>query len=288
MNPGHDRFVETADGIKIHYCLIEPTAERAPTFLFIHGLGSNWTRWKRLAEEPFFKSFRLIIPDLRGHGRSPAQRGIHADGFASDLELILKKESVERPVVIGHCLGANIAVKIWERNPRNVRALVLIEPFVTEDLQPAWMVLHAVLGPILVLLEGIARGGSRLGLRRTQYRFIDYSTYDDWVRPRLTNQFNVIRFMGPWLDLQCMPVASYIASFRFLFRYRPPWKKIDVPTLALIARQGGVMTPEFNSGPFNPTCVKTVGIEASHFVLTDNRKGVVQQIQSFVEGLSQG
>ena len=288
MNPGHDRFVETADGIKIHYCLIEPTAEQAPTFLFIHGLGSNWTRWKRLSEEPFFKSFRLIIPDLRGHGPSLAQRGIHADGFASDLELILKKECVERPVVIGHCLGANIAVKIWERNPRNVRALILIEPFVTEDLQPAWMVLHAVLGPILVLLEGMARGANRLGLRRAQYRFIDYSTYDDWVRSRLTNQVNVIRFMGPWLDLQCMPVASYIASFRFLFRYRPPWKKIDVPTLALIARQGGVLSPEVNSDPFNRARVQTVGIEASHFVLTDNRKGVVQQIQSFVEGLSEG
>ena len=236
-----------------------------------------------MSEEPFFKSFRLIIPDLRGHGRSIARRGIDADRFAADLELILKKESVERPVVIGHCLGANIAVRFWERNAQKVRALVLIEPFVTEDLHPAWKVLYAVLSPILVLLEGISRGMSRLGLRRARFRFIDYSTYDEWVRPRLTNQFNVIRFMGPWLDLQCMPVASYIASFRFLFRYRPPWRTIDVPTLALIARQGGVISSELGSGPFNPTRVKTVGIEASHFVLTDNRKGVVQRIQSFVE-----
>ena len=288
MNSGHDRYVETADGVKIHYCLIEPTAERSLTFLFIHGLGSNWTRWKRLSEEPFFKSFRVMIPDLRGHGRSVARRGIDADGFAADLELILKNECIEHPVVIGHCLGANIAVRFWERNPRNVRALVLIEPFVTEDLQPAWRILHAVLSPIVGLLEGVARGINRLGLRRAQYRFIDYSTYDDWVRTRLTNFFNVIRWMGPWLDLQCMPMASYIASYRVLFRYRPPWKTIDVPTLALIARQGGVMSPEFGAGHFNPTRVKTVGIEASHFVLTDNRKGVAQQIRSFVEGLNKG
>lgn len=226
-----------------------------------------------------------MIPDLRGHGCSVARRGIDADGFAGDLELILKKECVECPVVIGHCLGANIAVRFWERNPQNVRALVLIEPFVTEDLQPAWKILHTVLGPIVGLLEGMARGINRLGLRRARYRFIDYSTYDDWVRTRLTNFFNVIRFMGPWLDLQCMPIASYIASYRVLFRYRPPWKTIDVPTLALIARQGGVMFPEFSSGPFNPARVKTIGIEASHFVLTDNREGVVQQIQSFIEGL---
>ncbi|MBI3595797.1 MAG: alpha/beta hydrolase [Nitrospirae bacterium] len=288
MNPGHDRYVETVGGVQIHYYLYEPTGERAPAFLFIHGLGSNWTRWKRLSEERFFKSFRLIIPDLRGHGRSIARRGIHADGFASDLELILKKEGVERPVVVGHCLGANIAVRFWERNPQNVRALVLIEPFVTEDLQPAWTILHAVLGPIVGLLEGMARGLNRLGLRRARYRFIDYSVYDDWVRPRLTNLFNVVRWMGPWLDLQCMPVASYIASYRVLFRYRPPWRTINVPVLALIARQGGVLSPESSEGPFNPPGVQTVGIEASHFVLTDNRKGVVQQIQSFVEGLNKG
>jgi pimeloyl-ACP methyl ester carboxylesterase len=288
VNSDHDRYVETADGVKIHYCLIEPTEGRSTTFLFIHGLGSNWTRWKRLSEEPFFKSFRLIIPDLRGHGRSVSRSGIDADGFAADLELILKKETVERPVVVGHCLGANIAMRFWERNPQNVRALVLIEPFVTEDLQPSWWILHAVLGPIVGLLGWMARGINRLGLRRTRFRFIDYSTYDDWVRTRLTNLFNVIRWMGPWVDLQCMPMASYIASYRFLFRYRPPWRNVDVPTLALIARQGGVMTPEFPSSPFNRPLVKTVGIEASHFVLTDNRKGVVQQIQSFVEGLNKG
>lgn len=288
MSPGLDRNVETTDGIRIHYLLSEPTEQRAPTFLFIHGLGSNWTRWKRLAEEPFFKSHRLIIPDLRGHGGSIARRGIDADGFAADLEVILKKEGVEQPVVIGHCLGANIAVRVWERSPRSLRALVLIEPFVTEDLQPAWKILHAVLSPILGLVGWMARRLNGLGLKRARYRFIDYSTYDDWVRPRLTSFFNVVRFMGPWLDLQCMPIASYIASFRVLFRYRPPWGTIDIPTLALIARQGGVMSPDPGAGPFDRTEVQTVGIEASHFVLTDNRKDVVHQIQLFVEGFTQG
>jgi pimeloyl-ACP methyl ester carboxylesterase len=85
-----------------------------------------------------------------------------------------------------------------------------------------------------------------------------------------------------------MPMASYIASFRVLFRYRPPWRIIDVPTLALIARQGGVMSPEPGPGPFNRTEVRTAAIDASHFVLTDNRKEVVHQIQLFVEGLNKG
>jgi pimeloyl-ACP methyl ester carboxylesterase len=126
---------------------------------------------------------------------------------------------------------------------------------------------------------------NRFGLRRTQFRRVEYSVYDDWVRPRLTNLINVIRFMGPWLDLQCMPVAGYIASYNVLFRYRPPWRKIEVPTLALIARRGGVLSPESGGHPLDRPGIQTVGIEASHFVLTDNRESVVRQIRTFVDGL---
>jgi pimeloyl-ACP methyl ester carboxylesterase len=134
----------------------------------------------------------------------------------------------------------------------------------------------------------LAQGLNRLGLRRTRFRRIDYSVYDDWVRPRLTNLISVIRFMGPWMDLQCMPVAGYIASYRVLFRYRPPWRKIDVPTLALIARQGGVRSAGSRGHPLDRPGIQTVGIEASHFVLTDNREGVVRQIRTFVNGLTEG
>lgn len=285
MNPDHDRHLTTADGTRSHYAFYEATEENAPAFLFIHGLGSNWTRWKRLVEEPFFKPFRRIIPDLRGHGESITRRGINADGFAADLELILKKEEAHRPVVVGHCMGANVAVRFWERNPQNIRALILVEPFITEDLQYAWTMLHAVLGPVLGLLGLLVTLLNRLGLRRTRFRRIDYSVYDDWVRPRLTNLINVIRFMGPWMDLRCMPVASYIASYRVLFQYRPPWGKIEVPTLVLIARQGGVLSKESGEHPLDRPGIQTVGIEASHFVLTDNREGVVRQIRTFVEGL---
>ena len=285
MNRGGDRHLQAPDGTRIHYYCFEPTEARAPAFLFIHGLGSNWTRWKRLAEEPFFKPFRRIVPDLRGHGDSVARRGIDADGFAADLELILKQEGADRPIVVGHCLGANIAVRLWERIPDKIMALVLIEPFITEDLQRTWKVLHAILGPLLSGIGWLVKALNLLGFRRTRFRRIDYSVYDDWVRSRLTNWVNVIRFMGPWMDLQCMPVAGYIASYRVLFRYRPPWRAIRGPVLALIAQQGGVLSPESDGHPLNRPGVRTVGIQASHFVLTDNREGVVRRIQAFVNDL---
>jgi pimeloyl-ACP methyl ester carboxylesterase len=288
VNPGRDSYFDATDGTRIHYHVYEPAGRPTPALLFIHGLGSNWTRWKRLAEEPFFRSYRRIIPDLRGHGESIAREGIDADGISADLERILKKEEIQKPVVVGHCLGANIAVRLWERNPQNVRALILIEPFITEDLQKPWRFLQATLGRLLDLLGVLVRWINALGLRRARFRRIDYSAYDDWVRPRLTNLFSVVRWMGPWMDLRCMPVAAYIASYRILFRYRPPWNMIRVPVLALIARQGGVFSSESGEHPLERPGVQMVGIEASHFVLTDNREGVVRSIQAFMENLKKG
>lgn len=286
MNPGRDSYLDATDGTRIHYHVYDPADGPTPALLFIHGLGSNWTRWKRLAEEPFFGSYRRIIPDLRGHGESIAREGIDADGISADLELILKKEEVQKPIVVGHCLGANIAVKLWERNPKNLRALILIEPFITEDLQKPWRILHAALGRALEWLGVLVRGINSLGLRRVRFRRIDYSVYDDWVRSRLTNLFSVIRWMGPWMDLRCMPVGAYIASYRILFRYRPPWNLIRVPVLALIARRGGVLSSASREDPLGGSGFQKVGIEASHFVLTDNREGVVRSIQVFMENLT--
>jgi pimeloyl-ACP methyl ester carboxylesterase len=285
VNPGRDSYLDATDGTRIHYHVYEPAKNLTPALLFIHGLGSNWTRWKRLAEEPFFRSYRRLIPDLRGHGESIAREGIDADGISADLELILKKEGIQKPVVVGHCLGANIAVRLWERNPQSVRALILIEPFITEDLQMPWRILQATLGRVLNLLGVLVRAFNALGLRRARFRRIDYSVYDDWVRPRLTNLFSVIRWMGPWMDLQCMPVAAYIASYQVLFRYRPPWNMIRIPVMALIARQGGVLSSESGEPSLDRSGFQKVWIEASHFVLTDNREGVVRAIHAFMENL---
>lgn len=111
MIPVYDKVIESPDGTPLYYRVHLPSEERPPTILLIHGLGSNRTRWKRLAETKFFKKCRLIIPELRGHGSSVTRNRIGVDPIAANLEAILKQEGENRPVVVGHCLGANIAVR---------------------------------------------------------------------------------------------------------------------------------------------------------------------------------
>lgn len=288
MSDGRHKTARRPDGTRIHYVVSGPEEFFGTPFLWVHGLGSNWTRWKAMLGEPYFLGRRSIIPDLRGHGESTARRGIDEDGMAADLKAILDQERVGRTVAVGHCLGANITVRFWETYPESVAALVLIEPFVVEHLRRLWRFLNTLSAPLISLVAAGVLILNAVGLRRTRFRRIDYSVYDDWVRPRLTHVVSVIRWMGPWMDLRTMPVVAYLRAYRILFRYRPPWERLGVPVLAVLARQGGVLSEDPGWNPLSRPGIRTVVIRGSHFMLTDNRAGVAREIETFVESLKEG
>ena len=55
-------------------------------------------------------SHRVIVPDLRGHGRSEkALHGHTVPGCAMDLQALLIQLGVQRPVLVGWSMGAMVA-----------------------------------------------------------------------------------------------------------------------------------------------------------------------------------
>jgi pimeloyl-ACP methyl ester carboxylesterase len=70
-----------------------------------------------------------IAPDLRGHGASeqPAA-GYAPEDYAADLARLIPLLGVERAPVIGHSLGALVALSLALAAPDRVAALVLIDP----------------------------------------------------------------------------------------------------------------------------------------------------------------
>jgi pimeloyl-ACP methyl ester carboxylesterase len=277
------KTLAAADGELIHYYvggLLEPAA---PALIFVHGLGSNHTRWHHLIRQPFFRErCRLIVLDLRGHGASHARRGIASDGIARDAEALLEHEGVRSAILIGHCLGANLAVRMWERCPERIAGLVFIEPFVISTLRWELRAVWTVSGPIFWAVHGLARLANAAGLRRRHFRMIDYETYDVWVRARLTSFWAVLRFMGPWLDLHTMPLVSYLQALRMLFVYRPPWAAIRCPTLVLYGKHAELGDASVQTPLADNPRVQVRVINASHFVLTDNMLAVAAAIETFV------
>ena len=283
ISPLTPRTLPAGDGELIHYYtggLVDPSA---PALVFLHGLGSNHTRWHHLIRQPFFQEHcRLIVLDLRGHGASHARRGITSDGIGRDVEMLLEHEHIRSAILVGHCWGANLSVRVRERCPERIGGLVFIEPFVVSTLRWELRVAWVVSAPLYWAAYGLARLANGAGIRRRRFRLIDYEMYDVWVRARLTSFWAVLRWMGPWIDLQTMPVVSYLQALRILFAYRPPWEAIACPALALYGKRAEMGDASVETPLAANPRVQVRMIDASHFVLTDNMPAVAAAIEAFV------
>lgn len=93
--------------------------------LLVHGFPLSGELWRPLV--PILgKTFKLIIPDLRGLGRSDASAEVTMAGFADDLAALLQHLDETRPVVlVGMSMGGYIAFEFCRRHRHRVRALVL-------------------------------------------------------------------------------------------------------------------------------------------------------------------
>jgi len=103
---------------------------RGPSVLLIHGFTGRAVSWGGHARA-LAGRFRVIAPDLPGHGRSaiPADpRCAGTEQSADDLASILERLGAEPAHVVGYSLGARIALRLAVAHPASVRRLVLESP----------------------------------------------------------------------------------------------------------------------------------------------------------------
>lgn len=95
-----------------------------PTVMMIHFSGGTSAIWNGVI--PFLeKDFNLLIPDLRGHGKSSCpETGYHIDDIADDLHDLLKKMNIDSCHVVGSSLGAEVGVSLAAKHPEQVQSLV--------------------------------------------------------------------------------------------------------------------------------------------------------------------
>lgn len=96
--------------------------------LFVHGwtCDSNDFLWQLAHFRP---RYRVIAPDLRGHGRSSVPHGgYEARIFARDLVDLLDRLGVQSCVAIGHSLGGLIASALAVEYPERIRGVVCLDP----------------------------------------------------------------------------------------------------------------------------------------------------------------
>ncbi|ABS02217.1 alpha/beta fold hydrolase [Kineococcus radiotolerans] len=111
--------VETDDGARLHVEVDPADRDGAPTVVLAHGyaLSSDCWHFQRLALRG---RYRLVLPDLRGHGRST--RGpagpVAVARLADDLGQVVDAVAPTGPLVlVGHCLGGMAVMELAARRP---------------------------------------------------------------------------------------------------------------------------------------------------------------------------
>lgn len=96
---------------------------QGPAVLLIHGFPDDHRVWRHQMPALVAAGFRVIVPDLRGCGRSEAPgavRAYHLDHLIADLVAVLDALGIERTQVVGHDWGAVIGWQLAMRHPDRV------------------------------------------------------------------------------------------------------------------------------------------------------------------------
>lgn len=111
------------DAITLYY---EEHGQGLPV-IFLHGFPFDHTSWEPLV--PLLRDHaRLILPDLRGFGRSPASPDpmYTMRMFADDIHGLINQLGIDKAVLVGHSMGGYIALAFARAYPNHLAGLGLV------------------------------------------------------------------------------------------------------------------------------------------------------------------
>jgi pimeloyl-ACP methyl ester carboxylesterase len=125
-------------------CIAYRDAGDGPALLLIHGMAGSSATWQAIIPQ-LSKKFRVIAPDLLGHGMSAKPRGDYSLGaFAVFLRDLLDELGVGRATVVGQSLGGGIAMQFSHQHRDYCERLALIgSGGLGPDLSPMLRMLSA-------------------------------------------------------------------------------------------------------------------------------------------------
>src|SRR5215210_5947450 len=100
----------------------------APTVVCLHGVNAHGRRFRRLAEERLAKRFRVLAPDLRGHGGSEWEPPWTIATHAHDVLETLDDAGVRSAQWIGHSFGGRLLLELAALAPDRIERAALLDP----------------------------------------------------------------------------------------------------------------------------------------------------------------
>lgn len=116
-----------SNGIDIHYLEYAPQPG-LPALLLLHGLTANAHAFDGLMIRGLHRHFRVIVPDLRGRGKSDKpDEGYRFEDHAQDLLGMLDQLQIGTTIICGHSYGGFLGVYLAVHYPQRVKQLILLD-----------------------------------------------------------------------------------------------------------------------------------------------------------------
>jgi pimeloyl-ACP methyl ester carboxylesterase len=285
------RTLRRPDGMVLSYRITGPTgAGDGPALVLLHGLASNQTRWSEFVEHTTLtRTHAVIRVDLRGHGGSMTRRRIGLDVWCDDLVALLDATRQRRVLMIGHSLGAQVALHFAARFPQRVLGIGLIDPLFPAALRGRWRLLR--LGrPLLAAGAAAVRGLNALGLHRRHLQPLDLRELDRLARAALRSREDEEAFVRQYssarADLRHVPLAVYLQDLAEMFRSAPLPQTLGVPVLVLLSAAGTFADPERTAALLSASPnVQIHRIDCHHWPLTERPEEVRRAIEAWCKDL---
>ena len=241
---------------------VEEHSHGALPLVLLHGMAGDAAFWGSVVGA-LGGRHRIIIPELRGHGRSapPADGNYSIDACATDLAAVLDALALDRVVLVGHSFGASVAMELAGAMPGRVAALIVIDGAGDFSFVPP----EALRG----FLAGLDDDGS--------YADTVEGAFDvalEGARPETERRVRAAILAAPWPMVRAM--------YRSLLGYRP--------TTALDAYGGPVMlvTAPVNAASFalhelRPALPVRRVEGVSHWIMMDEPATLVRLLEAFLE-----
>jgi len=206
-----------------------------PALVLLHGWCMSSVVW-RFQLETLSRSFRVIAPDLAGHGKSEkAAGGYGFEGFSADIAALLRHLDLSGAILAGWSLGAQVALLACSRVRERLSGLVLISAtpcFVAGDDFPHALEKAEVDGMAVKVRRNIARALNGF----SQLMFAAGELADTALTDRVAALLASIPLPETDTALQTLQALAG-ADMRHLL------SKIDLPTLIINGERDSICLP---------------------------------------------
>jgi pimeloyl-ACP methyl ester carboxylesterase len=244
------------------------------SIVFIHGFPFDLTMWNNVIDS-LKTDFYCVSYNIRGFGKSSGGDGqFTMEMFVDDLEEIIKKLKLNKPIICGLSMGGYITLRAIERFEKILGGLILCDTKAEPDSNEAK----------LKRAEGIKNINLK-GAKNFAEEFIKNCFSEDFIKKNQNFYDNIVSNSAKTNPLALKGCLLAMAGRTDTTEYL---SKIDIPTLILCGEKDNLSLP---------TLMKEMSREiknaefyivpnAAHVIAVENPSFTTQKIRTFLNKLN--